>query len=174
MQSFSQYLCVRHVAEIRQSSFLQKWDEALVSSIVQATPVTRVVLKRCWIGDTPITRVAKLLIMIQMTLHKDTNDDETIYDKLACWCNSNGYKKDGAIAGVKAIISDLKATIALAYSSLLQTWEKTMDSAGAQDTPVTCVVMLREKTLDPSGAQDTPVTRVVKLLEMIQETPPRT
>merc|ERR1719464_2556980 len=48
--------------------------------------------------STPVTRVVNLLKEMQTTLQKEMDEDEALYDKLACWCNNNEYSKDGSIA----------------------------------------------------------------------------
>merc|ERR1719382_1852762 len=48
---------------------------------------------------------------MQATLETEMKDDEALYDKLACWCNSNEYEKDESVELSQAKISDLNATI---------------------------------------------------------------
>jgi len=62
-------------------------------------------------NDTPVTRVVKLLKEMSATLKKEQEEDEALYDKLACWCNNNNYEKSQAIEASEAKISELTATI---------------------------------------------------------------
>merc|ERR1719375_1378057 len=62
-------------------------------------------------GVTPVTRVVNLLKEMSATLNKEQEEDEDLYDKLACWCNNNKYEKNGASDAAEAKISELEATI---------------------------------------------------------------
>merc|ERR1719261_1116193 len=44
-------------------------------------------------------------------LEKETAEDEDVYDKIACWCETNDKAKTKAIAEAEARISDLTAKI---------------------------------------------------------------
>jgi hypothetical protein len=48
---------------------------------------------------------------MQGTLQKEMDEDESLYDKLACWCNNNRYEKDAAITAATAKLKELKSTI---------------------------------------------------------------
>jgi hypothetical protein len=62
-------------------------------------------------GVTPVTRVVNLLKEMSATLNKEQDEDEALYDKLACWCNNNKYEKNGASDEATGKISELEATI---------------------------------------------------------------
>jgi len=61
--------------------------------------------------DTPVTRVASLLTQMQKTLQGEMQEDEELYDKLACWCHNNDYEKKEAIASSESTIGNLEASI---------------------------------------------------------------
>jgi hypothetical protein len=44
-------------------------------------------------------------------LEKEAEEDEEIYDKMACWCETNDKEKTKAIADAEARISDLTTKI---------------------------------------------------------------
>merc|ERR1719446_1552488 len=79
-----------------QDSLLQTWSKALDGTTSQ---------------ETPITRVVNLLKEMQGTLKKEMDEDEELYDKLACWCNNNKYEKNEAIEAAEAEIASLEAKI---------------------------------------------------------------
>jgi len=60
---------------------------------------------------TPITRVVNLLKEMQITLKKEQDEDEELYEKLACWCNNNKYEKNEAIEAAETEISRLESLI---------------------------------------------------------------
>jgi septal ring factor EnvC (AmiA/AmiB activator) len=48
---------------------------------------------------------------MQKQLEKEAVDDEEIYDKMSCWCETNDREKTKAIADAEAKISDLTTRI---------------------------------------------------------------
>merc|ERR1719515_599235 len=44
-------------------------------------------------------------------LEKEAEEDEQIYDQIACWCETNDKEKTKAIADAEARISDLTSKI---------------------------------------------------------------
>merc|ERR1719199_2092344 len=48
---------------------------------------------------------------MQKQLEKEAEEDEEIYEKLACWCETNDKEKTKAIADAEARISDLTTEI---------------------------------------------------------------
>ena len=56
-------------------------------------------------------RVVGLLKERSATLHKEQQEDEELYDKLACWCNNNNYEKDQAIKNSESKIVQWEASI---------------------------------------------------------------
>jgi len=63
------------------------------------------------VEGTPISRVVNLLKEMGATLKKEMDEDEELYEKLACWCNNNKYEKNEAIEAAEAQIADLEAKI---------------------------------------------------------------
>merc|ERR1740129_1631313 len=63
------------------------------------------------VRDTPVTRVVGLLKEMYAKLKTEQDEDEALYDKLACWCNNNNYEKSQAIEASEAKISELTTTI---------------------------------------------------------------
>jgi septal ring factor EnvC (AmiA/AmiB activator) len=86
-------------------------------------------------GVTPVTRVVNLLKEMSKTLNKEQEEDEALYDKLACWCNNNKYEKNGASDAATAKISHLEASIEMltARSKELNTKIKELEAEFASD-----------------------------------------
>merc|ERR1719207_92576 len=61
--------------------------------------------------NRPVSKVITLLKDMLKQLEKEAEEDEEIYDKLACWCETNDKEKTKAIADAEARISDLTTKI---------------------------------------------------------------
>eukprot|EP00746_Dinoflagellata_sp_MGD_P161891 gnl/MRDRNA2_/MRDRNA2_89211_c0_seq1.p1 gnl/MRDRNA2_/MRDRNA2_89211_c0~~gnl/MRDRNA2_/MRDRNA2_89211_c0_seq1.p1 ORF type:complete len:752 (-),score=250.54 gnl/MRDRNA2_/MRDRNA2_89211_c0_seq1:49-2304(-) len=85
-------------ASSREENLMQTWNKVLDAQ-QQGAEVT------------PITRVVNLLKEMQVTLKKEMDEDEELYDKLACWCNNNKYEKNEAIEAAEKEIERLEALI---------------------------------------------------------------
>jgi len=85
--------------------------------------------------NRPVSKVITLLKDMMKQLEKEAQEDEEIYDKLACWCetNDNGNK---TIADVEAKIEDLttKMEELTVLSAKLQTEIKNLESEVAKAT----------------------------------------
>merc|ERR1719206_451580 len=68
-------------------------------------------------------------------LEKEAEEDEEIYDKLACWCETNDKEKTKAIADAEARISDLSMKIEelTASSARLSTEIKNLEKEVAEN-----------------------------------------
>jgi hypothetical protein len=106
----------------QQGSLLQTWRQELDRSAGS-------------MKDTPVTRVVNLLKEMSATLAKEQEEDEALYDKLACWCNNNRYEKDAAIKLATAKIAELKSTIdaSTAKSAELKETLNTVEAEVAAD-----------------------------------------
>merc|ERR1719146_13024 len=106
---------------------------------------------------TPITRVVNLLKEMQVTLKKEMDEDEELYDKLACWCNNNKYEKNEAIEAAEAEIASLEANIEMltARSKELNTKIKELETEFAADKSALAeATALREKQLKEFHAME--------------------
>lgn len=61
--------------------------------------------------NRPVSKVITLLKDMQKQLEKEAEEDEAIYDKMACWCKTNDAEKTKAIAEAEQRIADLTASI---------------------------------------------------------------
>merc|ERR1711990_1004845 len=57
--------------------------------------------------NRPVSKVITLLKDMLKQLEKEAEEDEEIYDQLACWCETNDKEKTKAIADAEAKIEDL-------------------------------------------------------------------
>jgi len=61
--------------------------------------------------NRPVTKVINLLKDMQKQLEKEGEEDEEVYDKVMCWCETNDREKTQAIADGEQRITDLGASI---------------------------------------------------------------
>ncbi|KAL9139361.1 putative conserved tandem protein 10, partial [Amphidinium carterae] len=61
--------------------------------------------------ERPVSKVIALLKDMQKQLEKEQEEDEEIYEKLACWCETNDKEKTKSIAEAEARITDLTSKI---------------------------------------------------------------
>merc|ERR1719441_41096 len=61
--------------------------------------------------NRPVSKVITLLKDMLKQLEKEAEEDEEIYDKMACWCETNDKEKTKAIADAEARIEDLTTKI---------------------------------------------------------------
>jgi hypothetical protein len=62
-------------------------------------------------GDNPVTKVVKLLEEMKKQVETESKEDEEIYDKMACWCETNEKEKTAAIKFAETKIEELSAFI---------------------------------------------------------------
>merc|ERR1719326_1002434 len=79
--------------------------------------------------EYPVTKVVNLLKDMLKQLEKEAEEDEEIYEKLACWCETNDKEKTKAIADAEALIEELTSTISelAATSARLSTEIKNLE-----------------------------------------------
>ncbi|CAK0863691.1 unnamed protein product, partial [Prorocentrum cordatum] len=61
--------------------------------------------------ERPVSKVISILKDMLNTLQKEQDEDEEIYDKLACWCETNDREKTKAIKEAEERIAALEASI---------------------------------------------------------------
>merc|ERR1719293_468446 len=85
--------------------------------------------------NRPVSKVITLLKDMQKQLEKEAEEDEEIYDKMACWCETNDKEKTKAIADAEARIADLTTQIeeATALSARLSTEIKNLEKEVAEN-----------------------------------------
>jgi chromosome segregation ATPase len=85
--------------------------------------------------NRPVSKVITLLKDMMKQLEKEAEEDEEIYDKMACWCETNDKEKTKAIADAEARISDLTTKIEelTASSARLNTEIKNLEKEVAEN-----------------------------------------
>merc|ERR1719390_191008 len=107
--------------------------------------------------EYPVTKVVNLLKDMKAQLEKEAEEDEEIYDKLACWCETNDKEKTKAIADAEAHIQDLTATIEelSATSARLNTEIKNLEKEVAENQDaLDKATSIREKELAEFNAEE--------------------
>jgi len=132
--------------------------------------------------NRPVSKVITLLKDMLKQLEKEAEEDEEIYDKMACWCETNDKEKTKAVSDAEARISDLTTKIEelTAQSARLNTEisnlekevaanQKALDSATAIRTKQLAEFNAEEKDLLESiSALKSAVTVLSKHNSMIQ------
>merc|ERR1740127_356984 len=79
--------------------------------------------------NRPISKVITLLKDMLKQLEKEAEEDEAVYEKMACWCETNDKEKTKAIKEAEAKIAALEAKIEdlAALSVRLQTEIKNLE-----------------------------------------------
>jgi chromosome segregation ATPase len=85
--------------------------------------------------NRPVSKVITLLKDMLKQLEKEAEEDEEIYDKMACWCETNDKEKTKSIADAEARISDLTTKIEelTANSARLNTEIKNLEKEVAEN-----------------------------------------
>jgi len=107
--------------------------------------------------NRPVSKVITLLKDMMKQLEKEAQEDEEIYDKLACWCETNDKEKTKAIADAEAKIEDLTTKIEelTALSAQLNTEIKNLESEVAKNQEaLDKATAIREKQLAEFNAEE--------------------
>jgi len=83
------------VGRHRETKLLEVWGTELDHSSAKST--------------TPVTRVVNLLKEMQGTLQTEMQEDEELFEKMECWCNTGKYEKEEAISDGEAKVEQLTA-----------------------------------------------------------------
>merc|ERR1719446_1796588 len=100
--------------------------------------------------NRPVTKVVNLLKDMLKQLEKEAEEDEEIYDQLACWCATNEKEKTKSVAEAEQRITDLTTSIEdlTASSSRLGTEIKNLEKEVAENQhALDQAVAIRQKEL---------------------------
>jgi len=100
--------------------------------------------------NRPVSKVITLLKDMLKQLEKEAEEDEEVYDKLACWCETNDKEKTKSIADAEARISDLTTKIEelTASSARLNTEIKNLEKeVAANQAALDKATAIRQKEL---------------------------
>jgi len=107
--------------------------------------------------NRPVTKVINLLKDMQAQLEKEQKEDEEVYERVACWCETNDKEKTDAIADAEARITDLTSKIeeSTASSSRLNTEIKNLEAEiGKNQEALGKATAIREKELAEFTAEE--------------------
>merc|ERR1712187_1040762 len=118
--------------------------------------------------NRPVSKVITLLKDMLKQLEKEAEEDEEIYDKMACWCETNGKEKTKAITDAEARISDLTTKIEelTASSARLNTEIKNLETeVAANQEALDQATAIREKQLAEFNAEEKDLLESISALK---------
>merc|ERR1719247_1059264 len=101
-------------------------------------------------------------------LEKEAEEDEAIYDKMACWCETNDKEKTKSIAEAEARIADLTTKIEelTASSARLNTEIKNLEKeVAANQEALDKATALRQKQLAEFNAEEKDLLQSISALK---------
>jgi len=131
---------------------------------VQAAAVT----KSSEDKQRPVTKVINLLKDMQEQLKKEGEEDEEVYEKVACWCETNDKEKTTSIADAEGHITALTASIeeGTATSARLNTEIKNLGTEIAKNTEaLDKATALRKEELAEFNAEEKDVLQSIGALK---------
>ena len=118
--------------------------------------------------EYPVTKVVNLLKDMLKQLEKEAEEDEEIYENLACWCETNDKEKTKAIADAEAHIEDLTSTIEelAAASATLSTEIKNLEAeVKANQDALDQATAMRTKQLAEFNAEEKDMLQSIQALK---------
>merc|ERR1719159_96809 len=101
-------------------------------------------------------------------MEKEAEEDEEIYDKMACWCNTNDKEKTKSIADAEARISDLTTKIEelTASSARLNTEIKNLEKEVSENqAALDKATAIRQKELAEFNAEEKDALEAISALK---------
>jgi len=118
--------------------------------------------------ERPVTKVVNLLKDMLKQLEKEAEEDEEIYDQLACWCETNDKGKTKSIGDAEGRIKDLTVKIEelSAASSRLNTEIKNLDKEVAESqAALDAATAIRQKELAEFNAEEKDLLQSIDALK---------
>jgi len=118
--------------------------------------------------NRPVSKVITLLKDMLKQLEKEAEEDEEIYDQLACWCETNDKEKTKAIADAEAKIEDLTNKIEelTASSARLSTEIKNLEKEVAENQEaLDAATAIRQKELAEFNAEEKDSLQAISALK---------
>jgi len=118
--------------------------------------------------NRPVSKVITLLKDMLKQLEKEAEEDEEIYDKVACWCETNDREKTKSIADAEAKIADLTVKIEelTAASARLNTEIKNLEKeVAANQEALDQATAIREKQLAEFNAEEKDLLESISALK---------
>ena len=116
----------------------------------------------------PVSKVITLLKDMLKQLEKEAEEDEEIYDKMACWCETNDKEKTKSIADAEARISDLTTKVEelTASSARLNTEIKNLEKEVAENqAALDKATAIRQKELAEFNAEEKDALEAISALK---------
>ena len=118
--------------------------------------------------NRPVSKVITLLKDMLKQLEKEAEEDEEIYDKMACWCETNDKEKTKSIADAEARIEDLTTKIEelTANSARLGTEIKNLEKeVAANQEALDQATAIRQKQLAEFNAEEKDLLESISALK---------
>merc|ERR1712032_1256063 len=118
--------------------------------------------------NRPVSKVITLLKDMLKQLEKEAAEDEEIYDKMGCWCETNDKEKTKAVADAEAKIEDLTTKIEelTASSARLNTEIKNLEKEVAKNQEaLDQATAIREKELAEFNAEENDALQAISALK---------
>lgn len=116
----------------------------------------------------PVTKVVMLLKDMQAQVEKEGEQDEEVYDKMACWCKTNDREKAVSVKEAEARIADLTTTIdsTAAASARLKTAIANEEADLAKsNTALGQLVAMRKKQATSFNSEEKDMIQSISALE---------
>jgi len=107
--------------------------------------------------NRPVTKVINLLKDMQQQLAREGEEDEAVFEKITCWCQTNDKDKTTSISDAESRITDLTATIEedTAIASRLTTEIKNLEQEISKNQAALAKAnALRQKELAEFNAEE--------------------
>jgi len=118
--------------------------------------------------NRPVSKVITLLKDMLKQLEKEAEEDEEIYDKLACWCETNDREKTKAIkeaeAKISALVTKIEELSALSAQLSTEIENLNKDIAKYQDS-LDKATALRQKELAEFNAEEKDALEAITALK---------
>jgi len=118
--------------------------------------------------NRPVSKVITLLKDMMRHLQKEAEEDEEIYDKMACWCETNDKEKTKSIADAESHIEDLTSKIEelTANSARLGTEIKNLEKeVAANQEALDQATAIRQKQLAEFNAEEKDLLESISALK---------
>jgi len=118
--------------------------------------------------NRPVSKVITLLKDMSAQLEKEAAEDEEIYEKMACWCETNDKDKTKSIAEAEARIGDLTTKIEelTALSAQLNTEIKNLEKeVAANQEALDQATAIRQKQLAEFNAEEKDLLESISALK---------
>eukprot|EP00928_Gymnodinium_smaydae_P066391 TRINITY_DN4940_c0_g3_i1.p1 TRINITY_DN4940_c0_g3~~TRINITY_DN4940_c0_g3_i1.p1 ORF type:complete len:712 (-),score=246.34 TRINITY_DN4940_c0_g3_i1:80-2149(-) len=140
---------------------------ASLAALLSLQPASALSFDAQTVKNRPVSKVITLLKDMQQQLEKEAAEDEEIYDKMACWCETNDKEKTQAIADAETHIANLNSKVEelTAGSARLSTEIKNLEKEVAKNQEaLDQATALRQKQLAEFNGEEKDLLQSVKAL----------